>query len=432
MENGALVAVIAIAIIVNLAVMAVVIVPPLFGRQSPLSQAGDTIASGAEYGGIDPASLIGGLVGEPVERTATYDRILRIVSWVFLISTAVIVGATGLWPATAPQIFVLLGLVGGFVLVVHDLLPPTALGSARSILEGTVAITFATFLVLLTGGHASPFFFTFPLIVGAAALVVRPSTTFALASAAAAGYVVGATLGSGAPTPVQLATTGVNLIALILLAYVGSVIGREQRRTRDAAIRLSAVDSLTGLFNRAFFFAALDRELARSARSGRGFCLLMLDLDELKAINDRYGHHAGDAVLRAVADTMRSGVRRIDVAARYGGDEFVAILPETDPTGGWVLAEKIRLGVEARQIPGMDRPQTVSVGVVAYPRDGATPDALMMSADQAMYASKRGGRNRVAGPTSEPTVVAPLDDAGRPVMAGVAPDDDGGVDGPSV
>ena len=101
------------------------------------------------------------------------------------------------------------------------------------------------------------------------------------------------------------------------------MIGREQRRSRDAALRLSAVDPLTGLFNRSFFFAALEREMARSARSGRGFCLLMLDLDELKAINDRSGHHAGDAVLRAVSDTIRGGIRRIDVAARYGGDEFV-------------------------------------------------------------------------------------------------------------
>jgi diguanylate cyclase (GGDEF)-like protein len=127
----------------------------------------------------------------------------------------------------------------------------------------------------------------------------------------------------------------------------------------------------------------------------------MLDLDELKSINDRSGHHAGDAALRAVADTVRGGIRRIDVAARYGGDEFVAVLPETDPTGGWVLAEKIRIGVSSRTIDELGQPPTVSVGVVSFPRDGATADALMISADRAMYASKRAGRNRVAGPESE-------------------------------
>ena len=413
MSTDALLLVIAAAIVINLVVMAIIVLPPVFGRVSPLARAASSPGDVTDLDGIDPGTLIGGLVGDSTSEPQAYDRIVRIVSWVFLLSTAVIIGTSGLWPATAPALFVLLGLVGAFVLVVHDLLPATALGAARSILEGTVAITFATFLVLLTGGHASPFFFTFPLIVGGAALVVPPTATLILAISAASGYMIAATLGSGAPTSTQLATAAVNLTALMLLAYVGSVIGREQRRTRDAAIRLSAVDSLTGLFNRAFFFAALDREMARSARSGRGFCLLMLDLDELKMINDRYGHHAGDTVLRAVADTMKTGIRRIDVASRYGGDEFVALLPETDPTGGWVVAEKIRLSVAAREVPGMPQPPTVSVGVVAYPRDGATADGLMISADQAMYASKRAGRNRVAGPTSGEDVAREV--AGRAV-----------------
>lgn len=401
MPPGGILLVIAVAIVVNVLVMAAIVVPPLIGRRSPLASVGEPEHDVRDLDGIEQAALIGGLVGGPGEDRAAYDRIVRIVSWAFILATAVIVGTSGLWPATTPAIFVLLGLAGGFVLLVHDLMPPAALGAAKYVLEGTVALTFATFLVLLTGGYASPFFFTFPLIVGAAALVIRPIATFVLAIAASVGYIVATTMGSGTPAPTELATVAVNLTALLLLAYVGSVIGREQRRSRDAALRLSAVDPLTSLFNRAFFFAALEREMARSARSGRGFCLLMLDLDELKAINDRAGHHAGDAALRAVADTIRGGIRRIDVAARYGGDEFVAVLPETDPTGGWVLAEKIRLGVAARDIEGLDQAPTVSVGVVSYPRDGATADALMISADRAMYASKRAGRNRVAGPESE-------------------------------
>ena len=407
MPSEAVMLVIAALIAVNVVVMGAIVIPPLVGRRSPLASVGEPEHDAGELDRIDQAALIGGLVGRPGEDRATYDRIVRIVSWAFLLSTAVIVGTSGLWPATTPAIFVLL---------VHDLLPPAALGAAKYILEGTVALTFATLLVLLTGGHESPFFFTFPLIVGAAALVVRPTATFVLAMAAAIGYIVATSLGSGPATPVQLATVGIDLTALLLLAYVGSVIGREQRRSRDAALHLSAVDPLTGLFNRSFFFAALEREMARSARSGRGFCLLMLDLDELKVINDRAGHHAGDAALRAVADTIQGGIRRIDVAARYGGDEFVALLPETDPTGGWVLAEKIRIGVTGRAIEDLVEPPTVSVGVVAFPRDGASADALMISADRAMYASKRAGRNRVAGPTSE--VGAPEEAAAAQAMAG--------------
>jgi diguanylate cyclase (GGDEF)-like protein len=287
-----------------------------------------------------------------------------------------------------------------FVLVVHDLLPAGALGTAKFVLEGSVAITFATLLVVLTGRDQSPFFFTFPLIVGGAALVVSPRVTLALASAASLAYIVAiAPPGSAGIPPATVAIVGINITALVLLAYVAMVIAREQRRARDAAIRLSTIDPLTGLFNRTFFFAAVEREIARSARSGRGFCLLMMDLDELKQINDRLGHFFGDRVLRGVGEVIRASGRKIDTSARYGGDEFVVLLPETDPTGAYVLAEKIRLGVADLkvEVSGSVLQPSVSIGVVSYPEDGATSDELMITADTSMYRSKRAGKNRVTG-----------------------------------
>jgi diguanylate cyclase (GGDEF)-like protein len=151
------------------------------------------------------------------------------------------------------------------------------------------------------------------------------------------------------------------------------------------------------MFNRAYFFAALDREIERSARSKRGFSMLMLDLDGLKPINDRHGHFHGDRVLRGVGEVIRHRVRRIDTAARYGGDEFVVLLPETEPSGAYVLAEKIRSGVAELGIEaGHDRIRTsLSIGMVTFPADGRSADALMIAADQAMYASKRRGKNRI-------------------------------------
>ena len=108
--------------------------------------------------------------------TRTYDRVVRIVAWVFLLATTTIVAVTGLWSTNQAAIIALLALAGLFVLIVHDLLPADTLGSSKFVVEGSVAITVATFLVALTGGVASPFFFTFPLIVGGAALVVSPAT----------------------------------------------------------------------------------------------------------------------------------------------------------------------------------------------------------------------------------------------------------------
>ncbi|HEX2755694.1 MAG TPA: GGDEF domain-containing protein [Candidatus Limnocylindrales bacterium] len=418
-----------LAVVANLLVMAAVVVPPLLGRRGPL-QTGSGAGNAGERKTAELAAVLGeagdvDLTDIGVVPPGAYDRVVRIVSWVFILATSTIVAVTGLWRETQPAVFALLAAAGLFVLVVHDLLPPGALGTAKFVLEGSVAVTFATLLVVLTGREASPFFFTFPLIVGGAALVVTPRVTFALAAAASTAYIVAiAPPGSGGLPPMTVAIVGINITALILLAYVAMVIAREQRRARDAAIRLSTIDNLTGLFNRTFFFAAVEREIARSARSGRGFCLLMMDLDELKQINDRNGHFFGDRVLRGVGEVIRSGGRRIDTSARYGGDEFVVLLPETDPTGAFVLAEKIRLGVADLRVDvagSMIQP-SISIGVVSYPEDGRTSDELMITADTSMYRSKHAGKNRVTGvphvsgvPVMDETVVSPR--AGEELVA---------------
>nr|MBA2380643.1 GGDEF domain-containing protein [Chloroflexota bacterium] len=412
-------------------------VPPLLGRRgvfptgSAAGHAGDRRT--AELAAVGDAAIdLSDPGGVP---PGAYDRVVRIVSWVFILATSTIVAVTGLWVDTQPAIYALLAAAGLFVLVVHDLLPPGALGAAKFVLEGSVAVTFATLLVVLTGRAASPFFFTFPLIVGGAALVVSPQVTFGLATAASAAYILAiAPPGAATLTRETVAIVGINITALILLAYVAMVIAREQRRARDAAIRLSTIDNLTGLFNRTFFFAAVEREIARSARSGRGFCLLMMDLDELKLINDRHGHFFGDRVLRGVGEVIRSGGRKIDTAARYGGDEFVVLLPETDPTGAYVLAEKIRNDVAGLRVDvaGTSIQPSISIGVVSYPEDGRTSDELMITADTSMYRSKRGGKNRVTGvPVMDPASAGhePVD--GAPPADAVSEDPAEAVHGPA-
>jgi diguanylate cyclase (GGDEF)-like protein len=341
------------------------------------------------------------LLGPDGIGSATYDRVVRVVAWAFIVAVTVIVAASGLWPKTQDSIFVLMAVAAVFMLVIHDLIPDEMLGAARPIVEGSVGITFATLLVVLTGGPSSPFFFAYALIAAGAALVLSPPLTLLVTAVAVGGYLVGV-LADPALLPLevpQLVAVSVNIAALVLLAYVALVVAREQRRSRDIAIEQATVDSLTELYNRAYFFAALDREIQRSARSRRGFCLLMLDLDGLKPINDRFGHFHGDRVLRAVGEVIRHRVRRIDTAGRYGGDEFVVLLPETAPAGAFVLAEKIRAGAAELgiEVDGLRIPVSLSIGVVAYPADGRVADDLMIAADRAMYTSKRRGKNRIVG-----------------------------------
>jgi diguanylate cyclase (GGDEF)-like protein len=397
------VAVLVATVVANLALM--VIVGALFVRDSRRrlgvvggdGQASSAIAQDLAKSEIDYEdwTLVDGVP------TADYERVVRMASFLFILTAATVVVATGLWADHELAILVVLAIAGLSVLTIHDLLSPGFLGAARFIVEGPLAITLVALLVAFTGREWSPFFFAFPLIVAGAALVVEGPVTLLLAIGAGIGYLAAVFI---RPPEVPLSPTAVagvalNLAALLLLAFVASVVARAQRHSRLEAIRLSTVDSLTGLFNRSYFFAALEREIQRSARSGRGFCLLMMDLDGLKAINDRFGHFNGDRALRTVGETIRARVRRIDTAARYGGDEFVVVLPETEPAGAFVLAEKIRVGVGERsvKVDGLEVRTSLSIGVVVYPRDGRTVDDLMIAADTTMYRSKRQGRDRVVG-----------------------------------
>jgi diguanylate cyclase (GGDEF)-like protein len=199
--------------------------------------------------------------------------------------------------------------------------------------------------------------------------------------------------------PEALAWIGINAVSLILLADIATAAARAQRHARDEALRASRFDALTGLYNRSFFFTTMEQELRRSDRMGRGFTMLMVDLDDLKPVNDTFGHQWGDRLLKAIADIIRRTVRFTDAAARYGGDEFVVLLPETDAAGGYVVGEKLRRDIYALTLHAADRNvrSSVSIGMVAYPDDGSTIEQLVSAADVAMYEAKRRGKNRIVG-----------------------------------
>ncbi len=344
---------------------------------------------------LDPSSVLAD--GVPA---AAYDRVVRVASWAYLLSTALVVYATGSWPNAEDPLLLVLVIGGIFILVAHDLLPATGLGPGRFIVEGAVAITIVSIVVVLTGGAASPFYYAYPLVVAGAALVVRPLVTIVLAAVAIAGYLVAVALvAATAPLDATLmAIVAVNLTALVLLAYVATVVAREQRRTRDAAVRLSTTDVLTGLANRGYILAAVEREIDRATRYRRGFCLLMADLDGLKNLNDQFGHRVGDRALATVAAVIRDNVRRIDTPARLGGDEFIVLLPETDREGARVVADKIREGVGAVRIDerGEQIPIGVSIGLGEW-TVGRSVDDVMAAADEAMYTVKRRTRRRQNG-----------------------------------
>ena len=177
---------------------------------------------------------------------------------------------------------------------------------------------------------------------------------------------------------------------------------RRRHRAEQVLSELAATDALTGLANRRTLDQRLRLEWDRAQRSTEPLTLLMIDVDHFKAFNDRHGHHGGDEALRTVARVIDDNIRRpADLAARYGGEEFAVVLPHTDAKGAWVIAEHIRSSVEhLPRFAGAERPITVSIGMSTWDkRNRQSLEALLLSADQALYEAKHGGRNRIVDAT---------------------------------
>ena len=168
--------------------------------------------------------------------------------------------------------------------------------------------------------------------------------------------------------------------------------------------RLATRDSLTGLANRRLFDESLQREVARAQRLSTPLSLLVFDVDHFKQVNDTYGHQTGDTVLREVADALVANTKNYDVAARYGGDEFVVLLPGCSRDDALRVAERVRASI-ARAVG--EAPVTISAGVATVPDNATDAERLMAAADSALYDAKRTGRDRVAGSGRNIEVVPP-------------------------
>ncbi len=158
---------------------------------------------------------------------------------------------------------------------------------------------------------------------------------------------------------------------------------------------MAITDELTKIYIRRFFNVRLDAELKRSARYSREMSLAICDLDHFKLVNDEFGHQVGDAVLVKVAEAIKAAVREIDTPARFGGEEFAIILPETGLAGARIVAERLREAVAAARVEGLPRPVTISVGLAVFPEHADDHTAIIRAADAALYEAKRQGRNRV-------------------------------------
>ncbi len=196
--------------------------------------------------------------------------------------------------------------------------------------------------------------------------------------------------------PLQSATFLFVSVALMMVCQGVVLMTNERADERNRLLAMQ--DELTGLSNRRFIMEALSLQLAQARRNGKSVSVLMIDVDYFKSINDTYGHLSGDRVLRNLATSLRSRLRAQDMAGRWGGEEFLVVLPDTDAAGATILAGNLRAEVEDARWSAQDGrsiPLTLSIGV--HTCDSATEelDTVISAADQALYRAKQAGRNRV-------------------------------------
>jgi diguanylate cyclase (GGDEF)-like protein len=266
-------------------------------------------------------------------------------------------------------------------------------------IESWGMIAFITWVLWLTGGLSSPLLNLYLLPVITAALTLGKATTLIeVALIASCLLFLGENL--HVDRILSMAFVGefiAQLAPVLLVAYIVTMFSSDIRYGMSRAKLLSETDELTDLLNMRGFAIAASRLFGQAQRYARPASVLMIDSDNLKAVNDTHGHEAGNRLLQRLARTIQAELRGTDVPARYGGDEFVVLLPETPIKDALDVAERIRAAVAASpfDFEGGRMDCTVSIGAAAFPEDGGTLDAIAARADRAMYQAKQQGRNRV-------------------------------------
>ena len=266
-------------------------------------------------------------------------------------------------------------------------------------IETAMMILFVTWVLAYTGGAESPLHDLYILVIIVAALTLGKIVTLAEMALIAGCYVWLAypleagdlmTLPYGAKLLAQIAP-------MLLVAYITSMLSADLRQAYSHVKHLSETDELTGVLNMRAFATIAERVAQQAGRYARPFSVLMIDSDSLKQVNDTLGHETGNRLLQQTVECIQGRLRQTDLVARYGGDEFVALLPETPCNGAAGVAERIRKSIETIALASREQKlsPTVSIGVACYPNHGVDFESVLEKADQAMYASKSAGKNCV-------------------------------------
>lgn len=328
-----------------------------------------------------------------------FARTIAEIEWLLLILVLLYLVAGGPVDEGRIAIHMALFFFGAFILALHYVSFYRQETRVKLTLETLVMIGFITWVVWYSGRIDSPLLNLYLLPIIASSLILGKTITAVEVAIIAICYMALA-YDPQVKSFTALVYWGEMLAVLspvILVAYITTMLAADIRFAVDKIKQVSDTDDLTGLYNMRAFSAMLQRAFKQAVRHNHPLSVVMIDSDNLKSINDAHGHEAGNRLLQHLVRCVRDELRGSDVMARFGGDEFIVLLPETNRRGAQDMSERIRKAVEASRfdIRGGDVNTTVSIGIACYPEDGGNLEVILDKADKAMYRAKQRGRNKV-------------------------------------
>lgn len=271
----------------------------------------------------------------------------------------------------------------------------------KLVTETLAMIGLIAFVIWQVGEPGTPLFNLYLVPIVFSGLTLGRGITLAIAALISLLYLTAVLVlpGGLSGSYATFGTAMFHLAPFLLVAYLTSMIAANMNVARRFLQDLSETDGMTGLANMRAFHRNMDRITARAQRDGSEWTVMMIDADYLKEINDRYGHTAGNQWIQCMVETLRKELRGYDLVARYGGDEFIVLLPNTGEDVAREVAERVRRSIAetSLEVAGERVASTVSIGLATYPHATRDVEQVIEVADQAMYQSKKAGRNRVTG-----------------------------------
>ena len=339
--------------------------------------------------------------GRGGEELKGFSRTVAEIEWLLVILVLLYQIVQGREDESAAAVY--MGLTGYSVCVVVF----RYLGLFRSesrwklAVETWVMIVFITWVLYHSGSLESPLLNLYLLTIVISALTLGTLSTLLEVALIAACYLfLWYTSSLESPIASGGGVTGfvTQLAPMLLVAYITTMLSADMHGAMTRIKEISETDELTGIYNVRAFTALANHNHKQSIRYRQPYSIVMVDSDSLKGINDNFGHESGNQLLKLTVTCIQQGLRETDVLARYGGDEFVLMLPQTGTDGAFEVAERIRKAIASTPLnaQGSKVATTVSAGVATYPDHGRDLATIMNCADQALYVNKKGGRNRTS------------------------------------